>query len=174
MNAVHADVERAIRERRTHKQFAADPVPRETIDELLDLARYAPNHKLTQPWHFRVLGPETVERLKQVGGPKEAPKLERAPTLIVVTAKLTGEPLTDEEDLHAAGVALYIVMLAAHARGLASYWRTPGLLRTPEGRAAVGLADDEHFVGIIYLGHPCSDPPAKDREPLESCVDYLP
>jgi nitroreductase len=167
-------VEQAIRSRRTHKQFGDEPVPRETVDELLDLARYAPNHKLTQPWRFRVVGPQTLERLKQAGGPKEAPKLERAPTLVVVSAKLSGDPLVDDEDVLATGVALYIVTLAAHERGLASYWRTPGLMRTPEGRAIVGLADDERFVGVVYLGYPCSEPPAKERVPLEQCVEYLP
>jgi nitroreductase len=165
-------VDAAIRTRRTHKQFRPDPVPRETVEELLELARWAPNHKLTQPWRFRVVGPETLVRLKEAGGPKEAPKLDRAPTLVVVSAALTGDPLTDEEDLHATGVALYIVMLAAHSRGLASYWRTPGVLRTPEGCAAVGLGPDERFVGVIYLGFPCSEPPAKEREPV--AVQYLP
>jgi nitroreductase len=167
-------VEEAIRGRRTHKQFAAEPVPRETIEELLDLARWAPNHKLTQPWRFRVVGPETLARLKEIGGPKEAPKLDRAPTLIVVSAGLSGDPLTDDEDVLATGVALYVVLLGAHARGLATYWRTPEVLRTPEGRAAARLGDDERFVGVIYLGYPCSEPPAKEREPLETKLEYLP
>jgi nitroreductase len=167
-------IEEAIRTRRTHKQFDDRPVPRETLEELLDLARFAPNHKLTQPWRFRVVGPETLERLKEIGGPKEAPKLDRAPTLVVVSAKLSGDELQDEEDTLATGVALYVVLLAAHARGLASYWRTPGVLREAEGREAVGLADDEHVIGMIYLGYPCSEPPAKEREPVEQIVAYLP
>jgi nitroreductase len=167
-------VDEAIRTRRTHKQFDPEPVPRETLEELLDLARFAPNHKLTQPWRFRVVGPETLARLKEAGGPKEAPKLDRAPTLVVVSAKLSGDPQTDEEDVLATGAALYVVLLAAHARGLASYWRTPGVLRTPEGRAVVGDAPDERFVGVIYLGRPCSEPPAKEREPLATRMAYLP
>lgn len=167
-------IEQAIRERRTHKQFRPEPVPRDVLEELLDLARYAPNHKLTQPWRFRVVGPETLARLKEAGGPKEAPKLDRAPTLVVVSAKLSGDPLTDEEDVLATGVGLYVVMLAAHARGYGSYWRTPAVLRTPEGRDAVGFEPDEKFVGVIYLGRPCSEPPLKEREPLETCLEYLP
>jgi nitroreductase len=168
------DVETAIRTRRTHKQFAPDPVPRALLEELLELASLAPNHKLTQPWRFRVVGPETLARLKELGGQAEAMKLERAPLLVVVSARLTGDPLTDEEDVLATGAALTTLLLAAHARGLASYWRTPGLLRTPEGRAAVGFGDDERFVGIAYLGWPCSEPPAKERAPLAETLEYLP
>jgi nitroreductase len=148
------DVEEAIRTRRTLKAFGQDPVAAETVEELLELARWAPNHHVTQPWRFRVVGPETRERLKLAAGPEAAVKLDRAPTLIVSSAVLTGDPQCDEEDLHAAGVATYIVLLAAHARGLAGYWRTPAVLRTPEGRAAVGLGEGERFVGLIHLGEP--------------------
>ena len=55
------DVVEAIRTRRTHKSFGTEPVPRDTVEELFDLARYAPNHHLTQPWRFRVLGPARGE-----------------------------------------------------------------------------------------------------------------
>jgi nitroreductase len=168
------NVDDAIRTRRTHKQFAPEAVPPALVEELLALARWAPNHKLTEPWRFRVVGPGTLARLKQIGGPKEAPKLDRAPTLVVVSAALTGDALVDEEDVLATGVALYVVMLAAHARGLASYWRTPEVMRTPAGRTAVGLGDDERFVGIVYLGYPCSEPPAKERVRLEQKLEYLP
>jgi nitroreductase len=168
------DVETAIRTRRTHKSYAPTPVPRETLLELLDLARFAPNHHLTQPWRFRVLGPESLARLKTVADAKERPKLDRAPTLVVASAALTGDPLQDEEDLHATAVAVYIVLLAAHARGLAGYWRTPAVLRTLEGRAAVGLPNDEHLVSLVHLGTGQSVPPEKPREGATSYVSFLP
>ena len=167
------DVETAIRTRRTHKAYGREPVPRQTLLELLDLARYAPNHHLTEPWRFRVLGPGALARLKAAADEKERPKLDRAPTLVVASAVLTGDPLQDEEDLHATACGVYVVLLAAHARGLASYWRTPAVLRTPEGRAAVGLADDERFVSLIHLGSPVSVPPAKERAPGETYVTFL-
>jgi nitroreductase len=86
------DVDDAIRARRTIKAYAPQPVPRETLEELLDLARWAPNHHLTNPWRFRVLGPQTLERLKEAAGPEAAAKLDRAPTLVVASAVLTGDP----------------------------------------------------------------------------------
>lgn len=159
------DVATAIRTRRTHKQYGRESVDRSTLEELFDLARFAPNHKLTQPWRFRVLGPEALARLKEVGGEQEAAKLDRAPTLVLATAKLTGDALRDEEDLLATGCAVYAMLLAAHARGLASYWRTPSVLRTPEGRAALRVPDDERVVSLIHLGPPLGRPPGKEREP---------
>jgi nitroreductase len=154
------DLETAIRSRRTHKAFGAEPLPREQVEELLDLARWAPNHHLTAPWRFRVLGPRALERLKRAAGPEGAAKLDRAPTLIVASCALGGDPLQDEEDLHAAAVASYIVLLAAHGRGLAGYWRTPAVLRGEEGRRAVGLPPGERFVALLHLG-----PARQRREP---------
>ena len=151
------DVDTAIRTRRTHKAFRPDPVPREILDELFELARWAPNHNLTNPWRFRVVGPRALERLKRAAGPEAAAKLDRAPTLVVCSCVLGGDPVQDEEDLHATACAAYIVLLAAHARGLAGYWRTPEVLRTEAGRAAVGLPEDERFVSLIHLGEPIQE-----------------
>jgi nitroreductase len=167
------DVETAIRTRRTHKAYRPEQVPRETLEELLELARWAPNHHLTNPWRFRVVGPQALERLKQAAGPEAASKLDRAPTLIVCSCKLSGDPVQDEEDLHAAGIAAYIVLLGAHARGLAGYWRTPKVLRTPEGRAAVGLPEDERFVSLLHLGEPVQEQRPPEREPAENVVSFL-
>jgi nitroreductase len=167
------DAEQAIRSRRTHKAYRPEPVDRETLDELLELARWAPNHNLTNPWRFRVLGPRSLERLKEAAGADGAAKLDRAPTLVVATVVASDDPVEREEDAAAAAVATYIVLLAAHARGLAGYWRTPGVLRTPEGRAAVGIPDGERLVGLIHLGQPRQEKPPPERLDMGEYVSYL-
>jgi nitroreductase len=167
------ELEEAIRSRRTHKAYGADPVDRATIDELLELARWAPNHHLTNPWRFRVLGPEARRRLKEAAGPEDATKLDRAPTLVVASAALSGDPVQDEEDGYATACAAYIVLLAAHGRGLAGYWRTPEVLRTPAGREAVGLRDDERFLALIHLGPARQEREAPERAPEGRYVTYL-
>ncbi len=122
----------AIRTRRTHKAYGPEPVEREMLDELFELARWAPNHNVTNPWRFRVLGPDSLARLKEAAGAEAAAKLDRAPTLVVASAAQSGDPVQDEEDLCAAAVASYIVLLAAHDRGLG------GLLAHARGAAAPG------------------------------------
>lgn len=167
------DVETAIRTRRTHKAFDPEPLAREEIEELLELARWAPNHNLTAPWRFRVLGSGALARLKEAAGPEGAAKLDRAPTLIVVTCALGEDPIQNEEDLHATAVASYIVLLAAHARGLAGYWRTPELLRTETGRRAVELPDAERFVGLLHLGRGRQEKEPPPRPPIEQSTVFL-
>jgi nitroreductase len=167
------ELEEAIRSRRTHKAYGAEPVDRTTLDELLDLARWAPNHHLTNPWRFRVLGPNALDRLKEAAGPEAAGKLDRAPTLVAVSVVQTGDPVADEEDLCAAACAAYIVLLAAHGRGLAGYWRTPAVLRSAEGRAALGIGDDERAIGLLHLGPARQEQRAPDRAPADDVITYL-
>jgi nitroreductase len=168
------ELEEAIRSRRTHKAYRPEPVDRATLEELFELARWAPNHHLTNPWRFRVLGPAALERLKQAAGPEAAPKLDRAPTLVAVSAVQGGEdPVGDEEDVLATAIAAYIVLLAAHGRGLAGYWRTPAVLRTAEGRSALRVGEDERLLGLLHLGHPRQERPPPERTATGAVLSFL-
>jgi nitroreductase len=167
------ELEEAIRSRRTHKAYGREPVDERTLAELLDLARWAPNHHLTNPWRFRVLGPATLGRLKDAAGPEAARKLDRAPTLVAVSVVQGGDPVADEEDLCAAACAAYIVLLGAHGRGLAGYWRTPGVLRTAEGRAALQIGDDERALGLLHLGPARQEQRAPERAHADEVVIRL-
>ncbi|MGN6377512.1 MAG: nitroreductase family protein [Gaiellales bacterium] len=161
-----------VRTRRSHKVFGREPVARDTLDELFELARWAPNHHLTEPWRFRVIGPQALSALKAAtddGGVK----LERAPTLIVASVRQTGDAVADQEDLCAAACACYIVLIGAHARGLAGYWRTPAVLRTDAGRRAVGLEDDERVLGLLHLGPLVREVAPPERRGAADYVAYL-
>lgn len=168
------ELEQAIRTRRTHKAYASEPIERATLDELFELARWAPNHHLTNPWRFRVVGPDALERLKAAtDDPIAAAKFDRAPTLVVVSVTQTGDAVQDEEDLLAAANAAFIVLLAAHGRGLAGYWRTPAVLRDPGGAAAVGVPADEHAIGLLHLGHARQAARVPERAPVGDIATYL-
>ena len=169
-------LDEAIRTRRTHKAFGPEPVPRATLDELFELARWAPNHQLTSPWRFRVLGERARARLMELAEstqPGSAVKLQRAPTLVAVSAKLSGDPAQDREDLYATALAAYIVLLGAHTRELAGYWRTVPLLDDARGRAILGLAGEETPLGLLYLGTPVQQQRVPERADPDEFVSYL-
>ncbi len=170
-------VEEAIRTPRTPKAFAAEPVPAATLDELFELARWAPNHHVTNPWRFRVVGERTRDALMTLAerhAPGSAVKLARAPTLVATSAVLSGEPAQDRVDLLATAVAAYIVLLGAHSRGLAGYWRTVPLLEEPDARALLGLADGESPVGLLHLGQAVQEQRVPERAPVAAVVRFLP
>ena len=168
------DLDELIRTRRTQKAFEPAPVDPSTLDALFELARWAPNHNLTNPWRFRVLGPRALEALKAAAGPEAATKLERAPTLVAASVVQSGDADADDEDFAAGAAASYIVLLAAYARGLDGYWRTPEVLRSAAGRAACGIEAGERVLGLLHLGRGKGAKPAPERAPLESIRTYLP
>jgi nitroreductase len=173
---VAVDLEKAIRTRRTHKAYGPRELDAEELDELFELARWAPNHHLTNPWRFRILGPRTRSTLMELAEsekPGAAVKLQRAPTLVAVSVIQTGEPEQDREDLLAGAVAAYIVLLGAHARGLAGYWRTVGLLDDPRAREMLGVGEDESMIGLLYLGDPLQEQRVPERAPVEQIVIRL-
>ena len=170
------NVDEAIRTRRTHKAFEPAPVEHATLLELFELARWAPNHRLTNPWRFRVLGARSraeLAREAELATPGSARKLDRAPTIVVASARLQGDPDEQREDLLAAAVAAYIVLLGAHARGLAGYWRTLPLLDTPAVRAALAIAPDEQPIGLLHLGRPHEAQRVPDRAAVDEFATFL-
>jgi nitroreductase len=171
------ELEHAIRTRRTHKAFAPEPVDPELLERLFELARWAPNHHLTNPWRFRVLGPATVARLKEIAeelSPGSGGKLDRAPTLVVASVQCEGDAVAQQEDLLAGSVAAYLVLLAAHGAGLAGYWRTVLFLDSPAGREALELDAQETPIGLLHLGAPRQEQRVPERAPLAAFVRHLP
>ena len=170
-------LEEAIRTRRTHKAFRAEPVPDTVLDELFELARWAPNHHVTNPWRFHVIGPQTRTELMELAdrhAPGSAVKLARAPTLVAASARMSGDEEQDREDLLATAVAAYIVLLGAHARGLAGYWRSVPLLDAPDGRALLRLEPTASPVGLLYLGQAVEPQRVPPRAPVSDISRYLP
>lgn len=171
------NLDEAIHTRRTTKSFDLERQPDPAvIDELLELARWAPNHRLTEPWRFRVVGPESRAALMRAAG-HGAAKVDRAPVLIVASMVPSPIPLHAREDELSAACATHNILLGATARGLASYWRTPGVLRDAAGLAAVNVPDTERILGLIYLGWPAPDKPlpqAPARAAIGDYVTYLP
>jgi nitroreductase len=169
------DLETAIRSRRTVKEFRPEPVERAVLNEIFELSRWAPNHHLTEPWRYRVLGQASLLRLEGVIGAEAMVKVRRAPTLVVVSCVVDKIPERATEDSLATAASIYALLLAATSRGIASYWRTPGFLRTAAGAAACGITETEHPLGLVYLGYSHSGqsvaPPS--RQPIEAFVEYL-
>lgn len=153
-------VDEVIRGRRTLKGFLPDAVPDETVTDLLDLAVYAPNHHTTEPWRFVVIGPVTITRLVEATGDA---KLTRSPSAIVVLQAMDEDPDTAHEDYAACACAIQTLMLAARARGIASYWRTPKSLLLPAAREILGAAEGDELVGIVHLGYATDGFPAPPR-----------
>jgi nitroreductase len=151
------DVEEAIRTRRTTKSFAPEPVGDDVVRELLELAVLAPNHHETEPWRFWVVGRPTIDALIEATGDQ---KLRRSPRAIVAGVVRSVDPHEAEEDYAAVACAIQNLLLAARGRGLANFWRTPGVMNTPAFRSILQVPDEVRIVGVVHLGIPAEPHPA--------------
>ena len=171
----------AITQRRSIKKFQDRPVSREDIEALLDAAVLAPNHHLTQPWRFHVLGPAARRRFGLALGNRKARKVtdpaqadavrektaaehEAYPAFIAVAMTLHESAETREEDYAAVMQAVGYLMLAAVERGLGTHLRTGAVLEDPAARAAIGARDGERVVASLSIGVPAEVPVPKTRQ----------
>ncbi|MEP6491879.1 MAG: nitroreductase [bacterium] len=186
MHASHA-----IQQRRSIKRFAEQLVTREQIETLLDSATLAPNHRLTQPWRFYVLGPEARYAYGLALGDRKARKLEdteaaramretvasehRAlPCMIAVAVVNNDNPEIREEDYAAVMMAVQNLSLAAVEIGLGTHIKSGGVMGDAAARVAVGARDDERIVAVVNVGVPAEVPAAKKREPASSHTTWVP
>jgi nitroreductase len=162
-------VSEAIRRRRSIGRSEGD-VPADVVRELIDLATWAPNHNLTEPWTFTVVRGSVREKLGErwaavraaelnLQGEKlngflkgETQKLLRAPVLVIVSTRTDDDPVVACEDFAATAAAVQNFLLAAWERGLSAMWRTGELAYHPWTKAFLGLNPSDRIVAVIYLG----------------------
>jgi nitroreductase len=181
----------AIKGRRSIKRFADRAVSREEMESLLAAATLAPNHRLTQPWRFYVLGPEARYAYGLALGARKAKKIEdpaagaalretvgaehRAlPAMIAVAVVTHQNPETSEEDYAAAMMAVQNMALTAVTLGLGTHIKTGGVMSDPAARAAVGLPENQRIVAIVNVGAPAEELSARKREPAAAFTTWLP
>lgn len=180
----------AIRDRRSIRQFTDRPVTRKEIESLLAVAVLAPNHHLTQPWRFHVLGPEARYAFGLALGNRKARKIEdpekgravrekvaeehRAlPAMLAVAVVEQENAETREEDYAAAMMAVQNIALAAVEMGLGTHIKTGAVMADPAARAAAGVPDGERIVAVVNVGEPAEVPPARPRD-ATAFVSWLP
>jgi nitroreductase len=178
-------LEEAIRTRRTPPLFEPGPAPEAEMLEALDLARWAPNHRKTEPWRFYLVGPETAERLAQLnadivreaqgeGAAENKLAFWRAmPGWLVVTAARSDDPVREKEEYAAAVCAVQNAMLYLWSRGIGMKWSTGPATRHPKFYEILGIdRDAEDVVGLFWYGKPGKVGEGR-RKPLEEVLRRL-
>lgn len=187
------DVLEAIRTRRTAGKIRGDVPPRELVEELLEAATWAPNHRLNEPWRFFVLAGEARERfgelmaadacadLEDPAGEKargvvesQMKKATRAPVIIAVACDPPSSAKIDPvEDVCAVACGVQNLMLAAHARGLATKWSSGKACYSPAVKSFFDLSPEHQILGYVYLGYPDEASSTGSRTPHHEKTTWL-
>jgi nitroreductase len=182
------DVLEAIRTRRSFGLVKDEPVPDDTIEQILEAGTWAPSHYQTEPWRFFVM---TGEGRKQLGdvllkisrnnGEADSKKLEkiqekpfRAPVIIAVAVEPSANPKAiDIEEYGAVFACIQNMLLAAHSLGLAAFWRTGKPTYDPLMKQFFGVSQKGEVLGFLYFGYPLRSQPEGKRKPFAPVTKWI-
>ena len=179
-----------IHARRSVKQFTDREITRDEIERLLEAAVQAPNHRMTEPWCFYVLGPRARRAFGRVLGGRKAKRVEdpaaaqavidkvseshaSLPAMIAVAMVLDENPEIQAEDFASMWMAVQNLCLAAHATGLGTHIKSGAVMDDPGAREAFGVADGQRVVAMIELGEPAAIPDPKVRKAARDCTTWV-
>ena len=172
-----------LRGRRTIELFLQKKVPEKLVNEAIEVAIWAPNHHVTEPWHFYRLGEETKQQCLDLcsdivtakKGDKAAEFKRRSwsekPNWMVVTCKRSSNQSSQLEDYAACCAAVQNLTLYLWKAGIGSKWTSGDIIRDPRFFEIVGINTDEEFVvGLIWYGYPKMTPmqSRKNREDVST------
>ena len=185
-------VDAAIKSRRTHKAFKRIGLERTDIETLLELIRWAPNHRMEQPWRCYVLdhlGIQALDRffadnqhIASWPNPGKEKKLEKLrqhymanlDAIIHVTSLKHEDPVKNQENYAATSAAVQNLLLGAEVRGYASFWASSPAMRHPETQAWLGIdLEREDFVGSIWIGGANGSPSAPERNSIDTFSKWI-
>ncbi len=174
-----------IRGRRTIKLFLQTPVDRQIILDGIEVARWAPNHHLTAPWHFYLLGENAmkanVELIRQItaenyDGEKAEFKgkaAEDIPGWLVLTCKKSEDEVLQREDYASCCCAMQNLMLYLSEAGVGSKWATSAIVEDQRFFDFLGIdRQQELIVGVLRYGY-SKITPTQSRKEVSDIVTEL-
>lgn len=184
-------VSELMRKRRSvfPKTYNQKPILKEIIEQMLENANWAPTHRLTEPWRFRVFMGDALQRLGDYLGDfyrnsvppdefseakfnksKESPAQSACVIAICMERDATGS-VPEWEELAAVACAVQNMWLTCTAYGIGSYWSTPKAAL--EGDEFFELKTGERCLGLFYMGyHDLPELPGK-RSPVSEKTTWF-
>ena len=174
-----------IRGRRTIKLFLQTPVNRQVILDAIEVARWAPNHHVTEPWHFYLLGENAmkvnVELIRQITADiKDAKRADfkaqaatEIPGWLVVTCRRSEDEVLQREDYASCCCAMQNLMLYLSEAGVGSKWATGAIVEDKRFFDMLGADQEKELVvGVLRYGYP-KIVPTQSRKDISDIVTEL-
>jgi nitroreductase len=179
------DLYAAIKNRRSHRLYKPDPVPREVLERVFEAAMWAPSGTNLQQWDITVLTGQPRDdfvALASLAADDIAPKLRElfdeervafvkqffkdlggAPAVVAITVWRDPDPFTQEIHVQSGAALMQNLLLAAEAEGLGTCWMSGVLTREKELLKFLGM-EDRHLLAITPIGYSTKVPPLVPRK----------
>ncbi len=186
------DINQVIRSRRSTypQQYTGEKIPKEVIESLIENATWAPNHKHTEPWRFKIFENgskdsliDTIKSIQMNGVAEEniskaklrkfnVKKEKTSHVIAIVVSYDTQKRIPEWEELAAVSCAVQNIYLSLEPYGIAGYWSTGSTIDSAEMRSFLKLDSNEQCIGLFYLGVPGDIPSVSQRQPSSSKLEW--
>jgi nitroreductase len=169
--------------------FTGQPIPDTILEEVLQLAAYAPSHKLTQPWRFKIFTGEALKKLSDYLGTyykintseekfnevkyrkTKAKPLQSSHVIVIIMQRDLLERIPEWEEIASVAMAVQNIWLGLTERGIGTYWSSPKSMT--EGPDFLDLKEGEKCLGLMYLGMPKIHPITPPREHISTKIEWI-
>lgn len=160
------DAIEALKTRRSIRKYLEKPVPKEIIEDIIDVGRLAATANNLQPWEFVVV--TDAKMRKQLAAITDYGKfISIAPVCIIVFSKDTKYFLED------CSAATQNILVAARAYGLGTCWVAGDKKVYADNiRELVGVPVGYKLISLIAVGYPAEEPAAKNKRPESSLLHW--
>ncbi len=169
------------------RQYNDEPIAEEAIQSMLEAANWAPTHKRTEPWRFKVLQGEKLkefgtfmaEQYKSTAKKFSERKYERTKekflqsgaVIVLFFQRDPKKRIPEWEEIAATAMAVQNMWLTATDLGIGAYWSSTSLREKVGG--FFNLKADQSCLGFFYMGHYDDPLPEGTRKPIRDKVEWL-
>ncbi len=180
-----------IRERRSiyPNMYSTRPIEKEIISEILENANWAPTHRKTEPWRFKVFMNDSRQKLSDYLGQfyqKNTPQekfseikykktiqkpLQSACIIAICMQRDPKESVPLEEEIAAVAMAVQNMWLTCSVYGIGSYWSSPKAAY--QATTFLQLNEGERCLGFFYMGYYDGEKVIGKRESITKKIEWM-
>lgn len=190
---ITTDISDIIKHRRSvfPAQYNDQPISKTLLQTILNNANWAPTHRLTEPWRFKVIQKEAKNRLGQFLADKYKAitpdqafsefkynkiqkKCAQSDTILLICMQRDPkEQVPEWEEVASVAMAVQNMWLTCSTHGVGCYWSTPKMIEHMNEFVTLGAG--ETCLGLFYMGHytPVGDQMTTKRHPIEEKVVWM-
>jgi nitroreductase len=149
------------------KDYTGAEIPQDLIDEILNSATFAPNHKRTKPWRFKIFRREEksvlaseMQAIYKASQPEPlflekkyndiGFKINKADTIVSIVVNFSGM-VPEWEEIAAVSMAVQNMYLTCTANRIGCYWSSPKLV--DHLKESLTIEDNQKCLGLFYMGN---------------------
>jgi len=177
------DIDNFLRNRRTCHQFLNKEVPNALIEKAITTSIWVPNHHLTFPWQYWVLGERVKQQFTEIvyeyiattfsptAADNKVSRIKTIPTIIVIAGLQDPNPQKCQENNATVFCGIHNLSLSLWNEGIGSKWVTNAFIHLTAIKDLLHVPKSYSILSMLYCGYP-QKIPSQSRPKINQFVTY--